>query len=234
MLIGQYAESPLVLLSPMTIFVYHVRLRTCLTCKSASPALHVTASMEVANTTAAAAEGPHVPKPADIAAEQDELASSELADLISPERPKRQQARRISVGPSDFELLCCLGTGAFGRVRPPSLPPRLAASVPTPLGNAQVFQVKHRRTGEVFAMKVINKELLHRTNQVGYMKSERDIMTKVRCCCCLLTQNTCALMLMLLRTARRCNTHSSLGSSLHSSPLPRCAVACVCALGCKH
>ncbi|CAI5477846.1 unnamed protein product [Closterium sp. Yama58-4] len=65
------------------------------------------------------------------------------------------EARRV--GPEDFELLRVVGQGAFGKV----------------------FQVQHRWTGEIFAMKVMKKQRILERNQGDYMQAERDILTKV-------------------------------------------------------
>lgn len=40
-------------------------------------------------------------------------------------------------------------------------------------------QVRSRRNGQILAMKCISKQMLARRNHVAYMKTERDIMTKV-------------------------------------------------------
>ncbi|ETV86121.1 AGC protein kinase, variant [Aphanomyces astaci] len=59
--------------------------------------------------------------------------------------------------PTDFELLVVVGQGAFGKV----------------------IQVRHRPTGEIYAMKIVSKEYLVKKNYIGNMQTERDIMTKV-------------------------------------------------------
>lgn len=61
------------------------------------------------------------------------------------------------LGPQDFELLRVVGQGAFGKV----------------------FQVKKKRTSEIYAMKVMRKEKILERNHGDYMKAERDILTKV-------------------------------------------------------
>ena len=57
----------------------------------------------------------------------------------------------------DFELMCVIGMGAFGRV----------------------LQVRNKGDGKVFAMKVISKKLLRRKNSVENMVAEKEILTKV-------------------------------------------------------
>lgn len=64
----------------------------------------------------------------------------------------------ITIGPQHFDLLKLLGTGAFGKV----------------------VLVQNRLSKELYAMKVISKKLLRKKNNVQYMKSERQILTKVQ------------------------------------------------------
>ncbi|TMW65732.1 hypothetical protein Poli38472_008374 [Pythium oligandrum] len=65
--------------------------------------------------------------------------------------------RSRSVGPKDFELLCVIGQGAFGKV----------------------VQVRHSPSGEILAMKIVSKKYLVKHNSVSYLQAERDIMTKI-------------------------------------------------------
>ncbi|KAF5959751.1 hypothetical protein HYC85_000960 [Camellia sinensis] len=62
-----------------------------------------------------------------------------------------------SVGLEDFEILKVVGQGAFGRV----------------------YQVRKRGSSEIFAMKVMRKDKIMEKNHAEYMKTERDILTKV-------------------------------------------------------
>lgn len=62
------------------------------------------------------------------------------------------------VGPSSFELVRLLGRGAFG----------------------EVFQVKHKRTEEVYAMKVLQKSKIIGKNLQRYAMTERNILAYVR------------------------------------------------------
>lgn len=58
----------------------------------------------------------------------------------------------------DFELLKVIGLGAFGKV----------------------LQVRNRKSGDIFAMKVISKRLLRkRVSYVQNIQAERDILTKI-------------------------------------------------------
>lgn len=73
---------------------------------------------------------------------------------------------RPKVGPEDFEILRVIGKGAFGKV----------------------FQVRKKGSSGIvdgyvgdgiLAMKVMRKDNIIKKNHVGYMKAERDILTKV-------------------------------------------------------
>ncbi|KAG6488798.1 hypothetical protein ZIOFF_050049 [Zingiber officinale] len=61
------------------------------------------------------------------------------------------------IGLDDFEVLKLVGKGAFGKV----------------------FQVRKKGTSEIYAMKVMRKDSVMEKNHAEYMKSERDILTKV-------------------------------------------------------
>merc|ERR1719193_3010380 len=58
------------------------------------------------------------------------------------------------VGPDDFAFLKVIGRGAFGKV----------------------MQVKHKSSGNVYAMKILKKKQLVESNQVVHTKSERKIL----------------------------------------------------------
>jgi hypothetical protein len=64
----------------------------------------------------------------------------------------------IDIGPQHFDLLKLIGEGAFGKV----------------------ILVRNRLNKQLYAMKVITKKKLKRRNNQAYMKSERDILTKVQ------------------------------------------------------
>lgn len=63
----------------------------------------------------------------------------------------------LKVGLEDFEVLKVVGQGAFGTV----------------------YQVRRSGSSEIYAMKVIRKDKILKKNHAKYMKSERDILTKV-------------------------------------------------------
>ncbi|KAL4184903.1 hypothetical protein AMTRI_Chr10g227920 [Amborella trichopoda] len=76
----------------------------------------------------------------------------------SPNREKNGPVdQRERMGPHDFEILRVLGRGAFGKV----------------------FQVREKQSSNVYAMKVMRKDVIIKKNHVEYMKAERDILTKV-------------------------------------------------------
>ncbi|XAR66049.1 Non-specific serine/threonine protein kinase [Bertholletia excelsa] len=62
-----------------------------------------------------------------------------------------------TVGLEDFEVLKVVGIGAFGKV----------------------YQVRMRRSSEIFAMKVMRKDKIIQKHQAEYMKAERDILTQI-------------------------------------------------------
>jgi p70 ribosomal S6 kinase len=81
------------------------------------------------------------------------------ADDVDQEVTTKQVTSiEITIGPQHFDLLKLLGTGAFGKV----------------------VLVQNRLSKELYAMKVISKKLLRKKNNVQYMKSERQILTKVK------------------------------------------------------
>lgn len=61
------------------------------------------------------------------------------------------------VGPQDFEMLRVVGQGAFGKV----------------------FQVMHKATRTIYAMKVMRKERILQRDHSEYVRSERDLLTAV-------------------------------------------------------
>ena len=69
----------------------------------------------------------------------------------------------VVLGPQHFELVCKIGQGAFGQVL--LVKPRLQSTV--------------MNSNKAYAMKVISKKLLRAKNNLTYMRSERDIMSKV-------------------------------------------------------
>ncbi|KAL4172761.1 hypothetical protein KRP22_007924 [Phytophthora ramorum] len=80
-------------------------------------------------------------------------ASSDSTSSLSTET----SISKHPVGPQDFDLLCVIGQGAFGKV----------------------IQVRHQPTDEVLAMKIVSNKYIVQHNSVSYLQAERDIMTKI-------------------------------------------------------
>ncbi|TYJ31420.1 hypothetical protein E1A91_A06G196800v1 [Gossypium mustelinum] len=88
---------------------------------------------------------------------QEEIRKPSIDDVI-PENPHGLvESQHQSVGLKDFEVLKVVGQGAFGRV----------------------YQVRRNDTSDIYAMKVMRKDKIMEKNHAEYMKSERDILTKV-------------------------------------------------------
>ncbi|CAK9067684.1 unnamed protein product [Durusdinium trenchii] len=73
-------------------------------------------------------------------------------------RMKRGHSRVEKVGPNSFELVNLLGRGSFG----------------------EVFQVKHKRTGKAYAMKVLQKSRIMGSNLLRYAVTERNILAYIQ------------------------------------------------------
>ncbi|XP_062189631.1 serine/threonine-protein kinase AtPK1/AtPK6-like [Phragmites australis] len=76
---------------------------------------------------------------------------------LSDEEFDNATTENEGVGLDDFEILKLVGQGAFGKV----------------------FQVRKKRTSEIYAMKVMRKDKILENNHAEYMKAEREILTKV-------------------------------------------------------
>uniref|UniRef100_A0A7N0V972 non-specific serine/threonine protein kinase n=1 Tax=Kalanchoe fedtschenkoi TaxID=63787 RepID=A0A7N0V972_KALFE len=68
-----------------------------------------------------------------------------------------EPVKAVGVSLDDFEVLKIVGQGAFGRV----------------------YQVRKKGTTDIYAMKVMRKDRIMEKNHAGYMKAERDILTKI-------------------------------------------------------
>ena len=62
-----------------------------------------------------------------------------------------------NLGTADFELITTLGKGTFGKV----------------------MKVAHKKTGEVYAMKVLSKKVVHKRRMVDYIREEKNILSKI-------------------------------------------------------
>lgn len=80
--------------------------------------------------------------------------------VVDPGNKKLQIEKKrvlVQIGPQHFDLLKLIGEGAFGKV----------------------ILVRNRLNKKIYAMKVLSKKLLRKKNNVQYMKSERDILTRI-------------------------------------------------------
>jgi serine/threonine protein kinase len=62
------------------------------------------------------------------------------------------------VSQEDFELLAVIGRGSFGKV----------------------MQVKHRATGQIYAMKIMRKDMIVAKNQITHTKDEKTVLQKIK------------------------------------------------------
>eukprot|EP00756_Hemistasia_phaeocysticola_P021015 Hpha_TRINITY_DN15751_c1_g1::TRINITY_DN15751_c1_g1_i1::g.40784::m.40784 len=65
---------------------------------------------------------------------------------------------RRELRPTDFELVTTLGKGTFGKV----------------------MKVAHRDTGNVYAMKVLSKKVVHKRRMVEYIRDEKEILSRLQ------------------------------------------------------
>jgi p70 ribosomal S6 kinase len=85
------------------------------------------------------------------------IDSGLLRNQVSVATTSRGVEVKKRLSPDDFEMLCLVGQGAFGKV----------------------FQVRKRDTGSVYAMKVMRKDTIIEREQTDYMRAERDILTVI-------------------------------------------------------
>ena len=69
---------------------------------------------------------------------------------------REQRKNKQKVKASDFKIVKVIGKGAFGEVR----------------------IVRHRKTGQVYAMKTMYKKIMISKNQLGHIVAERDLMAE--------------------------------------------------------
>ncbi|MES1912265.1 MAG: hypothetical protein MHM6MM_004569 [Cercozoa sp. M6MM] len=79
-------------------------------------------------------------------------SDDEAGDMITP---LTSAAQKMSV--DDFDLLAVVGKGSFGKV----------------------MQVRHKRTGQIYAMKVLKKKELIKRKQVLHTRTERNVLVDV-------------------------------------------------------
>jgi serine/threonine protein kinase len=82
---------------------------------------------------------------------------AELKEVVALEKVDSNRYREVLPQVHHFDILKLIGKGAFG----------------------SVYIVKNKINQEYYAMKVISKKLLKKKNNISYMKSERDILTKI-------------------------------------------------------
>ena len=87
---------------------------------------------------------------------------------------EESETATAKLGPSDFEILAVIGQGAFGKV--PCHHPKRSR----PCHPLQVFQVKKKDSGQIYAMKVMKKESILENNHAEYVWSERDCLTSLK------------------------------------------------------
>lgn len=85
--------------------------------------------------------------------ESEDSKKHDSSDHASESSVLEEQGVRLE----DFEVLKVVGQGAFGKV----------------------YQVRRSDSSEIYAMKVMRKDKVMEKNHAEYMKSERDILTKV-------------------------------------------------------
>jgi len=83
--------------------------------------------------------------------DMNEEKKKETSTIVN--RGKNQ--KKISL--DDFELLCVVGRGSFGKV----------------------MKVRKKDTGEIFAMKILSKDMLIKQNMISYTKSEKNILQQI-------------------------------------------------------
>mmetsp|Transcript_21505 Transcript_21505/g.71266 ORF Transcript_21505/g.71266 Transcript_21505/m.71266 type:complete len:358 (+) Transcript_21505:2-1075(+) len=91
-------------------------------------------------------------KPSTKASHADELPVKLSEEFVKEEEAKRMELKGCSF--ADFEVKKTLGTGSFGRVR----------------------LVKHKKSGRVYALKMLSKALVLRTKQLDHVLCEKEVL----------------------------------------------------------
>jgi len=84
--------------------------------------------------------------------------SEQVYRLHNPRPPTADDPEpEEKVGPDSFEMLTIIGQGSFGKV----------------------VQVKYKATGDIYAMKVLNKKTIIERNEIEHTKSEKSILAMI-------------------------------------------------------
>ncbi|XP_054758907.2 RAC-alpha serine/threonine-protein kinase-like [Lytechinus pictus] len=88
--------------------------------------------------------------------EQNQLAKNAANGGKNDSNSTADDASKLKVTMDDFELLKCLGKGTFGKV----------------------IQVREKKTGELFAIKVLKKEVIVQKDEVAHTLTENRVLQK--------------------------------------------------------
>eukprot|EP00761_Pharyngomonas_kirbyi_P012459 gb/GECH01012486.1/.p1 GENE.gb/GECH01012486.1/~~gb/GECH01012486.1/.p1 ORF type:complete len:482 (+),score=103.06 gb/GECH01012486.1/:1-1446(+) len=91
-------------------------------------------------------------------AEQTKQIDQQNATVLYADRNQEKEGGSQEVGLKDFDLLTVIGRGSFGKV----------------------MKVRKKETGEIFAMKVLRKDMVIRENMVNHTKSEKNILQQIK------------------------------------------------------
>jgi len=84
-------------------------------------------------------------------------AAAPTANGSGPAANKEVEADRVKV--NDFQSLKVIGKGSFGKV----------------------LQVRYKKTGQIFAMKVLNKKTILDRNELDHTRAEKNILMRLTC-----------------------------------------------------
>ena len=89
--------------------------------------------------------------------EDDQKAWIETLNNVCGEKKAEQQPEKEVVGPNDFELLKVVGKGSFGKV----------------------MQVRSKKDGCIYAMKVLSKQHIIDNNEIEHTMAEKETLAKI-------------------------------------------------------
>jgi len=93
-----------------------------------------------------------------VAESESEMKSwMEIIKQTLPNGKQNPNGETAKIGIQDFDLLCVIGKGSFGKV----------------------LQVRKKDTGRIFAMKVLNKKNILENNELEHTKTEKNILQKL-------------------------------------------------------